>query len=67
MVTAAWMPSRSVVGLAVKASCQGGVATRDQALPGVVRVGDLGEVGLVEQAHLQRSVVGGQGGYCGGA
>jgi len=46
---------------------QGGVAARDQAFPGVVRVGDLGEVGLVEQGHLQRSVVGGQGGYCGGA
>src|ERR1019366_3908253 len=37
---------------------QGGVAAGDQAFPGVVRVGDLGEVHLVEQGHLQRSVVG---------
>src|SRR5664279_1885272 len=45
---------------------QGGVTAGDQAFPGVVGVGDLGEVGLVEQAHLQGSVVGGQGRYCGG-
>src|SRR5665647_1427224 len=32
---------------------QGGVAARDQAFPGVVGVGDLGEVHLVEQGHLQ--------------
>ena len=32
---------------------QGGVAARDQAFAGVVRVGDLGEVGLVEQKCLQ--------------
>ena len=46
---------------------KGGVAAGDQAFGGVVRVGDLGQVGLVEQGHLQRPVVGGQGGYCGGA
>ena len=39
---------------------QGRVAARDQAFPGVVGVADLGEVGLVEQGHLQRSVIGGQ-------
>src|SRR5664279_5939103 len=32
---------------------QGRVTARDQAFAGVVRVGDLGEVGLVEQGHLQ--------------
>jgi hypothetical protein len=41
---------------------QGGVTARDQAFPGIVGVGDLGEVGLVEQGHLQWSVVGGKGG-----
>jgi hypothetical protein len=46
--------------------CQGGVAAGDQAFPGVVGVGDLGQVGLVEQGHLQGSVVGGQGGDRGG-
>jgi hypothetical protein len=42
---------------------QGRVTARDQSFPGVVRVGDLGEAGLVEQRHLQGSVVGGQGRY----
>src|SRR5450759_1440602 len=47
---------------------KGGVAARDQAFGGVVRVGDLGEVHLVEEGQVQRAVVGGgQGGYCGGA
>jgi hypothetical protein len=32
---------------------QSGVAARDQAFAGIVRVGDLGEVGLVEQKCLQ--------------
>ena len=41
---------------------QGRVAAGHQAFVGVVRVADLGQVGLVEQAHLQRAVVGGQGG-----
>ena len=43
---------------------QGGVAAGDQAFAGVVGVGYLGEVDLVEQAHLQRprSGQGGDGG-----
>ena len=36
------------------------VAAGDQPFAGVVGVGDLGEVLLVEQAHLQRPVVAGQ-------
>jgi hypothetical protein len=43
------------------------VAAGDQPLAGVVGVADLGEVLLVEQAHLQRPVVGGQGGGLGDA
>ena len=39
---------------------QGGVAAGDQPFPGVVGVADLGEVLGIEQAHLQRPVVGGQ-------
>ena len=39
---------------------QGGVAAGDQPFAGVVGVADLGQVVGVEQAHLQRSVVGGQ-------
>ena len=35
---------------------QGGVAARDQAFGGVVRVGDLGQVGLVEQAASKIAV-----------
>jgi hypothetical protein len=46
---------------------QGGVAARDQAFGRVVGVADLGEVHLVEQGHLQRAVVGGQGRYRRGA
>ena len=38
------------------------VAAADEPLAGVVGVGDLGEVLIIEQAHLQRPVVGGQGG-----
>src|ERR1019366_9468142 len=45
---------------------QGGVTARDQAFPRVVGVADLGQVGLVEQGHLQRPVVGWQRGDCGG-
>jgi hypothetical protein len=41
---------------------QGGVAAGDEPFAGVVGVGDLGEVLLVEQAHLQRAVVGGERG-----
>src|SRR5674476_44696 len=40
---------------------QGRVTAGDQSFPGVVGVGDLGEVHLVEQGHLQRAVIGGQG------
>ena len=39
---------------------QGGVAAGDQPFPGVVGVGDLGQVLGVEQAHLQRPVLRGQ-------
>ena len=46
---------------------QGGVAAGDQPFAGVVGVGDLGQVLLVEQAHLQRPVVGGQRGDLRGA
>ena len=49
-------------GLVGPLGCQGGVAAGDQAFGGVVGVGDLGEVGLVEQGHLQGPVIGGQGG-----
>jgi hypothetical protein len=41
---------------------QRGVAAADQPLAGVVGVRDLGEVLRVEQRHLQRPAVGGQGG-----
>ena len=41
---------------------QGGVAAGDQPFPGVVGVADFGEVDGVEQAHLQRPVIGGQSG-----
>ena len=43
------------------------VAAGDQPLAGVVGVGDLGEVVCVEQAHLQRPVVGGEFGDLRGA
>ena len=43
------------------------VAAGDQPLAGEVGVGDLGKVLGVEQAHLQRPVVGGQGGDLRGA
>ena len=36
------------------------VAAGDQPFSGVVGVGDLGQVGLVEQGQLQRPVVGGE-------
>ena len=39
---------------------QGRVAAGDQPFAGVVGVGDLGEVLLVEQGQLQRPVLGGQ-------
>ena len=39
---------------------QGGVAAGDQPFAGVVGVADLGQVLGVEQAHLQRPVVGGR-------
>ncbi len=39
---------------------QRGVAAGDQPLAGVVGVADLGQVMLVEQAHLQRPILGGQ-------
>ncbi len=42
-----------------------GVAAGDQPFPGVVGVADLGQVLGVEQAHLQRPVVGGEFGDCG--
>jgi hypothetical protein len=41
---------------------QGGVAAGDQPLVRVVRVGDLGQVALIEQRQLQRPVVTGQRG-----
>ena len=46
---------------------QGGVAAGDQPFPRVVGVADLGEVLGVEQAHLQRPLLGGQGGDIRGA
>src|SRR6476619_3584208 len=42
-----------------------GVAAGDQPFPGVVGVADLGQVLGIEQAHLQRPVVGGEFGDCG--
>ena len=39
---------------------QGGVAAGDEAFSGVVGVGDLSQVGFVEQAELEGPVVGGQ-------
>ena len=44
---------------------QRGVAAGDQPFAGVVGVADLGQVLGVEQAHLQRPVVGGECGDCG--
>ena len=35
---------------------QGGITAGDEAFPGVVRVGDLGQVGLIEQGLLHRPV-----------
>ena len=43
------------------------VAAGDQPFAGVVGMGDLGEVGLVEQGQLERPVVGGERGHRGGA
>src|SRR5208283_2401402 len=46
---------------------QGGVAAGDQPFAGVVGVGDLGQILGVEQAHLQRAVIGGEFGDLEGA
>src|SRR5208282_4107545 len=46
---------------------QRGIAAADQPLAGVAGIADLGEVLVIEQRHLQRPVVAGQGGDGGGA
>src|SRR5262249_56113747 len=46
---------------------QGGVAAGDQPLAGELRAGDLGQVLLIEQGHVQRAVLGHQLADGGGA
>jgi len=57
---AASVASSSSVRLRVRSAGQGGVAAGDQPFAGVVGVADLGQILGVEQAHLQRPVIGGQ-------
>ena len=48
----------SWVRLRARWAANSGVAARDQPFAGVVGMGDLGQILLVEQAHLQWAVIG---------
>ena len=59
------MAAKSSVRLRVALFGQQGIATGDEPFPGVVGVGELGQVALVEEAELQGPVVFDQGGDLG--
>ena len=57
--------ANSSLRLRVRSSAKQRVATGDEPFVGVVGMGELGQVALVEEAELQRSVVFDQGGDLG--